>query len=128
MKVSQRKVASTERNTIHSNVCENSLTLSRANYRIEEVKKLEDLNTIQLLIRNIVTNELYIKQPISLYLDKYVLNLFTPNDIRIIMTYVIYELKKNFPEPVKFEGYDYSQNHELLVHYDMRFEKELIKN
>jgi hypothetical protein len=122
MKVSQKQVTSSARNTI----CESSLSLSQAVYHIEEVKKLNDMNTIQLLVRNVVTHELCIKHPLSLYLDKCMLNLFRPNDIRIIMIYVIYELQ-SLPEPVKFEGYDYGHDQELLVQYDMRFKKELIK-
>lgn len=125
MKVSQKQVVSVKHTAKDSNINKSGLSLSHALYRIEQIQKLDDANIIHLHIRNLATNEFYVKHPLSLYCDKEMLNLFSAKDIHIIMTYVIFELDKNQSEPVKFEGYDYSEKSEQKILYDMRFEKHI---
>lgn len=127
MKVSQRQVVSIKHTTKDSHTNKSCLSPSQALYCIEEIKKFDNISTIHLHIRNLATNERYVKHPLSLYCDKEMLNLFSSNDIRIIMTYVIFKLDKNQLEPIEFNGYDYSQDRELEVNYDKRFKKTLIK-
>lgn len=126
MKVSQKQVVSIKHTVKYSNTNKSCLNPSQALYCIEEVQKIDNTNTIHLHIRNLVTNECNVKHPLSVYCDKEILNLFSPNDIRIIMTYAIFELDKNQSEPVKFEGYDYSRENEQKILYDMRFEKNIL--
>jgi hypothetical protein len=127
MKVLQRQVAPVKRKAKYSNTYENRIPPSQVLYCIEEIQKLDDNITVQLFIRNLVTDELYVKHPLSLYFERDMLSLFSSNDISIVMTYVIFEMKKDLPNPVKFKGYDYSQDQELCATYDMRFKKILIK-
>jgi len=127
MKTLQEQSAPPKRITKHLNLCKKSAPLSEILYCIEEIQNSHKTNAIQLLIRNIVTGETYIKHPLSLYFEKSLLNCFSPEDIRIIMTYVIFKLNKELPKPLKLEGYDYSQENKLNIYYDMRL-KKIIKS
>lgn len=127
MRVLYRKIASVRQGVKYKN----SLSHSQISYCIEKIRKEGEQNEVILLIRDLMTNTSYYKKPISLYCDKSVLNLFSYQDIKIIMRHVICQLDHNILDAIKFEGYDYIDNVEVSLFYDMRFKqkqlKELIK-